>query len=559
MKNTLLKNIFTFLFVCAPILSLLANDPTIQKENGITRLMVDGKPFIMLSGELHNSTSSTLEYLEPMMMKMKAMNLNSVIASISWEQFEPKEGTYDYTLIDGIINQAEKYNLKVCVIWFATWKNGQSTYAPEWVEKDTQRFFRIKEKNGSNTNIISPFCERAMFADAKAFAALMKRIKEVDKNKMVIVMQPENEVGCFQDIDHGKEAQDQYKKAVPAAFLSYVKKNESTLMKELKNRWVENGKKTKGSWIEVFGDNPDSKEFFMAWQYATYIQEVVRQGKQEYTIPMYVNAWLVQFEGQLPGDYPCGGPVSKVMDVYKAAAPSIDWCSPDIYLATYKEVCAMYLRNDNPLFIPETIRDAGRVFYAFAELNAMCVAPFGIEDGASDMQLISGYKVLNELLPVIIQYQGTGKMRGYLKQKGEKGTSFTMGNYIVNINYQGNEDPSYGLVIQTGPDEFILSGMRSSVWFSATDPQQKTGIAYTWEGGYTNGTWKTLRWLNGDEASADGFGMYGRKSYYATTLTQAGELPPQPIEGMEQKAGTEVKEIIEPGIYRVKLYTIPKK
>ncbi|MDD4637561.1 MAG: beta-galactosidase [Bacteroidales bacterium] len=120
MKNRLWKTLSFIFFVSVPILSLRANDPTIRKENGITRLIVDDKPFIMLSGELHNSTSSTMEYLEPMMMTMKAMNLNSVIASISWEQFEPKEGTYDYTMIDGIIDQAEKQNLKVCVIWFAT-------------------------------------------------------------------------------------------------------------------------------------------------------------------------------------------------------------------------------------------------------------------------------------------------------------------------------------------------------------------------------------------------------------------------------------------------------
>ena len=157
------------------------NIPQLRRNGGATQLIVDGKPFIMISGELHNSSSSSLTYLDPLWSDLRKLNLNSIIASISWEQFEPVEGVYDFTLVDGIIQKAKENSLKVCLIWFATWKNGLSSYTPMWVKKDLRRFFRVQDKNGNNMDRISPTCKEAMVADAKAYAVLMKHIKEIDK------------------------------------------------------------------------------------------------------------------------------------------------------------------------------------------------------------------------------------------------------------------------------------------------------------------------------------------------------------------------------------------
>lgn len=116
--------------------------PQLKKEGNITRLYVDGKPFIMVAGELHNSTSSNLTYLKPIFPKLKEMGLNAVLASVAWEQFEPEEGKFDYSIIDGIISQARENKLKLCLLWFGSWKNGLSTYLPLWVKKDSRRFFK---------------------------------------------------------------------------------------------------------------------------------------------------------------------------------------------------------------------------------------------------------------------------------------------------------------------------------------------------------------------------------------------------------------------------------
>ena len=265
--------------------------PQLRNEGKITRLYVDGKPFIMVAGELHNSSSSNLTYLAPIFPKLKEMRLNTVIASISWEQFEPQEGKFDYSLIDGIISQARENNLKLCILWFASWKNGLSTYTPLWVKKDSKRFFKLKQNNGSTGEVISAFCKEAQMADAKAYVQLMKRIKEVDKEHTVVMMQPENEVGAFQDLDYNKQALDLFKSQVPETLIRYLQKNTNNLSPEMKSVWQRNGSKTKGTWSEVFADEMKcAQNFFMTWQYASYINEICRLGKKELNLPMYVNA-----------------------------------------------------------------------------------------------------------------------------------------------------------------------------------------------------------------------------------------------------------------------------
>ena len=64
----------------------------LEKRGAATQLIVDGKPFLMLSGELHNSSSSNLEYMKPIWPKLAAMGLNSVVTPLSWELIEPAEG-----------------------------------------------------------------------------------------------------------------------------------------------------------------------------------------------------------------------------------------------------------------------------------------------------------------------------------------------------------------------------------------------------------------------------------------------------------------------------------
>jgi hypothetical protein len=93
-----------------------------------------GKPFLMLAGELHNSSASSLEYMEPMWNKLEALGLNTVLATVSWELIEPQEGRFDFTLVDGLIEQARRHNLHLVFLWFASWKNAGMKTSGTWSE-----------------------------------------------------------------------------------------------------------------------------------------------------------------------------------------------------------------------------------------------------------------------------------------------------------------------------------------------------------------------------------------------------------------------------------------
>jgi beta-galactosidase GanA len=536
------------------------------KESNLSRLLVDGKPWLMITGELHNSTSSAPEYLSEAMKNAASMNINTAIASVAWEQFEPQEGNFDYTLIDNILKAANDHNLKIVLVWFASWKNGESSYTPLWVKKDTRRFFRIRNKAGEQMTAVSPFCKEAMNADAKAFAELMKYIREKDTRRTIIMVQPENEVGAFSEMDYNDVAKRQFESQVPGELIRYLQANKDILEKELKTAWGANGFKTKGTWSELFGQkNYDAQNFFMTWQYASYINEVSRQGRAKHNLPMYVNAWLVQFPDEAPGKYPNGGPVSRVLDIYKAAAPYIDFCAPDIYLPNFKEICRMYHRpaKNNPLFIPECERgNPGKAWYALAEHDALGFGPFGIESLVSDLAYSQSYGVLKEFLPFVSKYQGTGKMRGVLRENKEDADTIKMGNYQLRIEYTEKNKNSYGIIIQTGTDEFLIAGIHIKVTFTSTENKLQAVIGEVLEGGFEGESWKTFRQLNGDETNHNQFVFTIGRSY--SVSMKDGKplvtpyLAPIPVLNQTLETNLQTGQIQAPGIYKVKLYNIEK-
>lgn len=528
--------------------------PFLQKNGGALQLMVNDEPFLMIAGELHNSTSSTVEYMEPVWARLKSMNLNTVLAAVTWELLEPEEGIFDYHLVDVMLQKARENDLRLCLLWFGSWKNGESSYVPGWVKKDTERFFRVKNKDGKNIETISPFCREARKADAKAFGALMKYLSEVDKERTVILIQPENEVGVFQEIDYCPQALVGFEKEVPEKLMTYLEDNKDMLNQHVKEIWESKGSVKAGTWKEVFGDTPFTKEFFMAWQYADYIDEVARVGKEQYPLPMFVNAWLVQYPEQLPGGYPTGGPVSRVIDIYKAAAGHLDILTPDIYLPDFKRIVAEYHRPDNPLLIPESTMEPGRAFYAFAEHDAIGFAPFAIEDEGEHFLLIKSYEVLQELQSLIIRYQGTGKMRGILKYGDEMEQVFPFKDYTLKVVYEKNNEPAYGLIIQTDIDEFLVAGMNFKVFISANDPNKIGYFEQIWEGGYEAGEWSSARLLNGDETWHN-YALIAVGRLYDSSEVNAskGFLEAEGEQNFTYSYASR-KKIATPGIYKAKVY-----
>lgn len=513
MKNILATLVLNILFSCfLPVYS--QSIPHLEKRGNATQLIVDGKPFLVLGGELHNSSSSNSTYLNALWQPIKKMNLNTVLAAVSWELTEPKEGVFDFSLVDAMLKGARENQLKLILLWFGSWKNGLSHYAPAWVKTDQKRFPRIMLLNGKSTETITALSEEAMKADAKAFAALMKHLKETDaKEQTVIMVQVENEVGVIGDTrDHSPLANAAFNKAVPSEFLKGLQKYSAELNANFKKNWEANGSKTAGNWAAVFGNNSSADEAFMAWHYARYINAIAQAGKAEYNLPMFVNAWIVQPEDRQPGDYPGGGPQAHVHDIWRIAAPAVDIKAPDIYLPDFKGITAQYYHNWNPLFIPESFSGftgAANAFYAIGKYNGIGYSPFGIDGRANDSiraQLAKAYNILAGLTPEITQAQAAGSIIGISLQKSDSLYSASLGGYEITVglrkNWAGVAQASrgYGIIIHTGNDAFTIAGSNIDVKFSPVSPGPKTaGLLSVEERQFENGVWKGGRMLNGDD------------------------------------------------------------
>jgi beta-galactosidase GanA len=480
--------------------------PHLEKRGAATQLIVDGKPFLMLSGELHNSSSSSLEYMKPIWPQLAAMSINTVVTPLSWELIEPEEGKFDFTLVDGLLDQARHEHERVVFLWLASWKNGMSSYAPVWVKRDTKRFPRVVE-NGAEVEILTPLAPSTMDADARAYAALMKHLKDVDeRDHTVVMMQVENEVGVLGDTrDHSDAANKVFASPVPAELTKYLAAHRDSLYPDLKARWEANGSKTSGTWAEVFGDHSRTDEIFMAWHYAKFIQAVAAKGKTAYDIPMYVNTWLAG-DDTTPGEFPSGCPEPWVVDVWRAAGEALDFYSPDLYDSNFMLWSRRYHRAGNPLYMPETRGgDAGaaNVFYAIGEEAGMGFSPFGIEDEKDPKgALAESYHAIESVAPLILEHQAKGDLHGFVLNGPHPSVDFTVEGYTVHVSldeiFGSHAENGFGLIFPSGSGEFTGVGKGFRVTFTPRTGLH-AGIGAVDEGSFADGKWVPGRRLNGDE------------------------------------------------------------
>lgn len=501
--------------------------PELRHVHGATQLFVDGKPFLVQGGELDNSSPSSATYMKPIWPRLKAMGMNTAILPAYWELIEKDEGKFDFSSVDVLIENARKNNMRVVLLWFGSWKNSMSSYAPAWVKRDVSRFPHVRTMDGKAQEILSPMSETNLEADCRAFKALMAHIKNTDGQRTVIVVQPENEVGMIPEArDHSPEANAAFAAPAPKQLTDYLVAHRTALVPSLREAWESHGAKIGANWEETFGAGLATDEIFNAWTQALYNGRVAAAGKAIYPLPMYANAALIR-PGKQPGQYPSGGPLPQVFDVWKAAAPALDFLAPDLYFPNFVEWATKYARPGNPLFIPETGRVsaaemAANGYWAYGHLNAIAFSPYAPEFLSKEEQEIFGQAnaILGQLAPQILAAQGTNSIaavRTAFSFDGTQDTSaqkVTVGDYVFDVHFKNPPPISIGqreevempgahggLIIQTGPEVYLVAGTGMNIYFQPADGKGTAGIESIWEGRYVNGVWVPGRCLNGDESN----------------------------------------------------------
>lgn len=485
--------------------------PKLVTRNGRHALLVDGEPFLILGAQVNNSSNypAALPLVWPAIEKVDP---NTVMVPIAWEQVEPKEGTFDFSFLDTLLEQARERDKRLVLLWFATWKNNSPNYAPAWVKLDNKRFPRVVTADGKTLNSLSPLARTTLEADRKAFVQLMRHLRQVDPQRTVIMVQPENEPGTYgSPRDFSPMAQQIFDQLVPDALTRGL------------NR-------PSGTWKQVFGQDAD--EYFHAWHVARFIDEVAKAGKAEYPLPMYVNAALRDpFTPGLPGQYESGGPTDNVLDIYKLAAPDIDLLVPDIYMREYEKyttVLDRYARRDNALFVGETGNDAPFARYFFSALGRQAIgwSPFGIDFtrysnwplGAKRMDdetlapFALNYKLVKPAARVIAKQSFAGKVHGTAEQAGEPEQQLKLNErWNATVTYgmpqfwfagppKGNPEPSgAALIVELGPNEFLVTGYHARVTIHPARDDMRMIYDRVEEGVYADGEWKFIRVWNGDQ------------------------------------------------------------
>ena len=496
--------------VCA--VSGAAEAPKLIEKDGRWALLVDGQPYLMLGGQVHNSSAWPSE-LPKVWKALAELHANTVEAPVYWEQIEPQPGKFDWDNVDLLVKGAREHNLHAVLLWFGTWKNGNMHYVPQWVKTDAKRFARVIRADGEPIDVLSASSRANREADKTAFVTLMRHLKALDGTEHTLLMvQVENESGIVCSVrDFSAESNKEFAGQVPADMLAAAHKQP-------------------GTWSEVFGGDAD--ELFQLYHQAHYLNEIAAAGKAEFDIPIYMNVWLSYPPAELPErrlaipgiQYPSGGAVQRWVGLWRTLAPSIGAIAPDIYgddAGFVRDVFAAYRRPDNPLLVPEIGRPDSFARYDFLALGegAIGIAPFGIDPRGwnilSDVPAaahVRNFALLAPMVREVAKLNFEGKLKTSMEEVGRAQQELDFGPWQATIAYgfsqhDGRRPPGtndahgVALVAQLGPDEFLVTGVDVSVSFHVPGrlPGIRMQILSAEEGSYQDGVWKPVRLWNGDE------------------------------------------------------------
>ncbi|RZM26586.1 MAG: beta-galactosidase, partial [Sphingomonas sp.] len=472
--------------------------------------------FTILGGQVNNS-SNYPEVLKTAWPVLDRVHANSVEVPIAWQQVEPQEGRFDFSFLQSLLDQARQHDKRVVLLWFGTWKNTSLSYTPDWVKLDNRRFPRMKTKDGKDHGVLSAHGAETLKADTRAFVKVMEYLRDHDPQNTVILVQPQNETGSYRNPrDYSASATKLFGQPIPAPLAKRTGK--------------------RGTWSQAFGAQADRA--FNTWYVASYVDAIAAAGKAVKPLPMYVNASLAGPSNVPdPNGVASGGPQQDVLDIWKAAAPHIDFAAPDIYdraSANVVQYLDAYARPDNALMVPEigNAREFHRYVYAALGRGAIGYSPFGL-DASGYFNYPLGARDLSDatLEPLALAYGMFGSiMRDWARIAFERPTwgmakpddgsaqSTQMGKWTIKASWAAwqfgmsdwtwlksdtvpwAKEPIGGLAVaQLSDDEFLLIGDHVRVDFGAADAAANGLVVRVEEGGFVDGRWVTSRVWNGDQ------------------------------------------------------------
>lgn len=112
-------------------------------NNGKTIIEYLNKPFTLLGTEIRtdgfmNADKFSIEECEVFFAKAKELEVTTLQIPLEWKDIEPKEGEFDFTYLKKILEYADKYGLKLELLWYGTSMCGEShSYSiPEYILAD---------------------------------------------------------------------------------------------------------------------------------------------------------------------------------------------------------------------------------------------------------------------------------------------------------------------------------------------------------------------------------------------------------------------------------------
>ena len=519
------------------------------------QLLFDGQPVLLLGGQLHNSTASSSPAAERAFAHAAALGANTVIAPVTWDLFEPEEGSFDFSVADALLSHAHTADLHLVVLWFGAFKNAASTYAPRWVRADAERFPRAEVgahdrppftyEGATPKPVLSVFSPALRDADGAAFEQFVRFLAEHPFRDRVALLQVENEVGLLADSrDRSAIAEAAWGSPVPDDFLAFLRGSAPGSI--ARSLWEARGGAASGTWSEVLGEGWEADEVFMAWGFSTYVESLARRAAGIWPIPLYANAWLGPQPGQdRAGQYPSGGPGSRVLDVWRAGAPSLSMLCPDIYVEEAGPVVRTYASADRALFVPECRVRVADIAMSLAQ-GAVGWSAFGLEDVRVGSQVSQLLGQLTQIEPVLAAAQREGRVTAIVLGSGSeervvvgdvelvaRGTRALFERMLLDAGVghpvaappppeetqpgaavaSPHDTRPFGLIVDEGDDTFLVFGQGLTLDFFPAGSGGAAGSAGSAgvpagpvieydsvvEGRFVDGAWAPGRSLNGDE------------------------------------------------------------